>query len=333
MARPVNRARAAAADQADDNAVAGPQKPLTKEMRAATRTLHHAANALILAKLAVALNDRVTYGRALASFHPVYCQLERLLRLHASHPVLGAVARAALPLARAQAMEEDLVFLLGGGGGAGGQGADGASGDGDAKQQQQEQQPERRQPTPVAGWRWAAASSSSAQAYASHLRELSEEDPALLIPYAWSLYVPVTLGFMGRRVAKGLGLPPPLSTSAAAAAETAATATTSAPSSSSTQLPSAGLRFFDLQATAGLDGTAALAQLRAAVDAAGERLPLATRRRVVLEAQEQFRRNNSVVMEFPLGVRDVWRAVGRAVLLMMGLVGVIAVAVVWRRRE
>jgi heme oxygenase len=327
MARPVNRARVAAADHADDkaDAVAGPQKPLTKEMRAATRTLHHAANALVLAKLAVALNDRVTYGRALASFHPVYSELERLLRLHASHSVLGPVARAALPLARAQAMEEDLVFLLGGGGAGGNGQSTGA--DGDGKEQQQEQQ--QRRPTPVAGWRWAAASSSSAQAYASDLRELSEEDPALLIPYAWSLYVPVTLGFMGRRVAKGLGLPPPLST--AAAAETAATATAGASSSSPSQLPSAGLRFFDLQATAGLDGTAALARLRAAVDSAGERLSPATRRRVVAEAQEQFRRNNSVVMEFPLGVRDVWRAVGRGCLIGLVVVVAVAMAVVWRQ--
>ena len=134
MARPATRAARAAEEeeQAPDAAAAaatttsGPDAvastlPLTKEMRRATRTAHHAANALILAKLAFALNGgRATYARALASFHPVYEELERQLRLHASHPVLGGVATAALPLARTRAMEEDLAFLLGGGGGGGG---------------------------------------------------------------------------------------------------------------------------------------------------------------------------------------------------------------------
>jgi heme oxygenase len=281
-----------------------PALTLTAEMRRATRSAHHAANAIILAKLAVALNDRHTYGRALASFHPVYNALEALLEQHRSHAVLGPVAEAALLLRRTRAMEEDLDFLLGGGGNGGGEKG---AGDGNSKGKGQ----------PAAGWRWAAAASSSAAEYAAHLQALADEDPALLLPYAWSLYVPVTLGFMGARVARGLGV-------------------AAAPSS---PLPSAGVRFFDLRATAGIaDASAALARLRAAVDGAGASMPAELRARLCFEAKEQFRRNNAVVLEFPLGARDVLRTVASSsrVLAAVAAVVVVAVAVAvavgWGRR-
>jgi heme oxygenase len=333
--RPVARARASAATAADD-APGLPQPlppPLTAEMRKATRTLHHAANALILAKLAIALHDRATYGRALASFLPVYAELERLLREHEAHATLGPVARAALPLARTTAMEEDVAFLLGASGGAAGGDGDGGGGASSAAKGSGEQDGPKKggRGGAVPGWRWAASASAAAQGYAAHLRALAEEEPALLLPYAWSLYVPVTLGFMGQRVAKGLGLPPP------GADEAAGGGRGGAPEPP--LLASAGLRFFDLRATTagGLDGREALARLRAAVDGAGEKLPPALRRRVVDEAREQFRRNNAVVIEFPLGVRDVGRAAARAwvwAFLLVGVVvlGAIAAAAVWARR-
>lgn len=311
------RARAAEAAAADDAAAAAPPPalpPLTAEMRRATRRAHHAANAIILAKLAVALHDRQTYGRALASFYPVYKELERLLALHQAHAVLGGVARAALPLARAGAMEADLAFLIGGSGDGdgGGDGDDdpsaGAEAKGDGGGELAGQRRRRVPPAPAAGWRWAASASASAQDYALHLRALSDEDPALLIPYAWSLYVPVALGFLGRRVANGLGLPPPLSSAEGAGAGPAPAALSAAAGSPSSPLPSVGVRFFDLRATAGLDGAEALARLRAAVDSVAGGMSAVQRARVVAEACEQFRRNNAVVLEFPLGARDVWRA-------------------------
>jgi len=309
-----------------------PALTLTVEMRKATRRAHSAANAIVLAKLAVALGDRATYARALASFHPVYVALETLLQTHRQHEVLGPVAEAALPLARAGAMEDDLCFLTGGAGPAAGAtagasvGGAGRGGKGRAAAAGS-----------AAGWRWAAASSESAQAYAAHLQALADEDPALLIPYAFSLYVPVALGFLGKRVAKGLGVAPPTpaagdgagAAAAASAAASAAAAAAAAAASKKTdgdgdgdgaaapRLASAGVRFFDLPATAGVEGSAALARLRAAADAAGGRLDPRRRERVVAQSLEMFRRNGAVVREFPLGARDVWRAATRARLVLV----------------
>jgi heme oxygenase len=312
--------------------------PLTAAMRKATRRDHHAANALILAKLAVALNDRTLYARALASFHPVYTELERLLERHRAHTALGPVAAAALPLRRARAMEEDLDYLMmmgsggsKGGGGSAGDGGGGDSGVGDGKKSssssssssssKNKKQQAAAAAAGTAGWRWAAAASVSAAEYAAHLRALAEEDPALLIPYAWSLYVPVTLGFMGQRVARGLGVPSPGGSSGAAASPSPSTP---AP------LPSAGVRFFDLAATAGIaDARQALETLRGAVDSAGARMPAEKRARLCVEARQQFALNNRVVREFPLGARDVartvllsWRALVVVGAVVVGLVAV-----------
>lgn len=56
-------------------------------------------------------------------------------------------------------------------------------------------------------WRSAIPKSSAAEAYASHLQELADKDPVLLLPYAFSLYIPILLGFMAQRIQKNLQLP------------------------------------------------------------------------------------------------------------------------------
>jgi hypothetical protein len=66
-------------------------------------------------------------------------------------------------------------------------------------------------PTPQhllgAGWRAALPRSAAAAAYEEHLQQLAAApDASLLLPYAWSLHVPVMLPFMGRKVAQGLGV-------------------------------------------------------------------------------------------------------------------------------
>jgi hypothetical protein len=39
------------------------------------------------------------------------------------------------------------------------------------------------------------------------LQQLADDDPVLLLPYAFSLYIPILLGFMAQRIQKNLQLP------------------------------------------------------------------------------------------------------------------------------
>ncbi|WIA12136.1 hypothetical protein OEZ86_003119 [Tetradesmus obliquus] len=215
------------------------------EMRTATRRSHNIANALILSKLVLVLTDKRLYAQALSSFLPVYSKLEALLQQHKDVPGLSTVVAVTSTIpARTAAMEQDLAYLLG------------------------------------PNWRSYIPSSQAAAAYAAHLEQLAAANPVLLLPYAFSLYVPILLGFMARRIQKSLALP-----------------------------EGQGLEFFTIPDKAGK-----LAQLRAAVTHAGGELPSQQLRQSLLaEAVEQFRRNNAVVAEFRVG----WRAVLHAALLVL----------------
>jgi heme oxygenase len=56
------------------------------------------------------------------------------------------------------------------------------------------------------GWRALIPANAAAEMYAQHLRQLADRDPVLLLPYVFSLHVPILLGFMSRRIGKALGL-------------------------------------------------------------------------------------------------------------------------------
>lgn len=148
------------------------QYDLLLEMRKATRRAHHVANALILAKLVVVLTDRRLYGQALSSFLPVYSKLEELMKQHKAVPGLSTVISAvdAVP-SRAEAMKTDLEYLLG------------------------------------SNWHTAVPASPAAEAYADHLQQLADTDPVLLLPYVFSMHIPILLGFMAQRIQRTLQLP------------------------------------------------------------------------------------------------------------------------------
>jgi len=55
-------------------------------------------------------------------------------------------------------------------------------------------------------WRQQLPASPAARRYAAHLEALGRRDPALLLPYAYSLYVPLLIGLLGQQVKKTLGL-------------------------------------------------------------------------------------------------------------------------------
>jgi len=145
---------------------------LLLEMRKATRRAHSIANALILSKLVIALTDAKLYAQALSSFLPVYQKLDQLMQLHAAVPGLSTVIAAVSSIPpRSEAMKSDLKHLLG------------------------------------SEWCSQLPSSSAAAAYADHLQRLADQDPVLLLPYVFSMHVPILLGFLGQRIQRTLQLP------------------------------------------------------------------------------------------------------------------------------
>jgi heme oxygenase len=145
---------------------------LLLSMRRATRRSHHVANALILTKLVVVLTDKKLYAQALGSFLPVYQKLEKLMQQHTTVPGLKTVITAVKDIpSRAAAMEEDLQHLLG------------------------------------SNWRSAVVASPAAEAYAAHLQHLADKDPVLLLPYVFSMHIPILLGFLAQRIQRTLQLP------------------------------------------------------------------------------------------------------------------------------
>lgn len=145
---------------------------LLLDMRKATRRAHHIANALILAKLVVVLTDKKLYGQALSCFLPVYTKLEQLMQQHKHIPGLDLVISAVADIpSRSEAMQADLQHLLGD------------------------------------NWRSQVPPSPAAEAYAAHLQQLSDTDPVMLLPYVFSMHVPILLGFLGQRIQRTLQLP------------------------------------------------------------------------------------------------------------------------------
>jgi heme oxygenase len=56
-------------------------------------------------------------------------------------------------------------------------------------------------------WRSSIPKSAAAEGYATHLQHLADSNPVLLLPYAFSLYVPILLGFLVQRIQRNLQLP------------------------------------------------------------------------------------------------------------------------------
>lgn len=145
---------------------------LLLDMRKATRRAHSIANALILSKLVIALTDAKLYAQALSTFLPVYQKLDQLMQLHAAVPGLSIVIAAVSSIPpRSEAMKSDLKHLLG------------------------------------SEWCRQLPSSSAAAAYADHLQRLADQDPVLLLPYVFSMHVPILLGFLAQRIQRTLQLP------------------------------------------------------------------------------------------------------------------------------
>ncbi|KAL3670354.1 hypothetical protein V7S43_004664 [Phytophthora oleae] len=134
--------------------------PLTEQMRAATREIHNVSDTLVNLKLVVALTDKQLYGRALMLFYYVYAQLESAIEKHKDHEAFKGLYESLPEIARADGISKDLRFYLG------------------------EDWSTKFQPT------------QAVQDYVTHLKELGEKDPVLVLPYCYHMYMAMLAGGM-----------------------------------------------------------------------------------------------------------------------------------------
>ena len=119
------------------------------QLRKATKTIHDLSDALVNAKLGVTISDDSVWAEGLLVFYEVFKFLEKSLSAH-SDSLIGDLL---IPgMARTEAFEKDLDFFFG-----------------DWKESY-EIRPEVRQ-------------------YLDHLESLDHENPYLLIPYIYHLYM------------------------------------------------------------------------------------------------------------------------------------------------
>ncbi|XP_037071146.1 heme oxygenase-like [Pollicipes pollicipes] len=129
--------------------------PFTKQMRKATRDVHGISDALINAKLGIALSDNGVWAEGLLVFYDVFAWLEGALdRLGAS--LVGELDIEGMR--RRDAFEADLTFYLG------------------------------------ADWQGTHVPRPAVRRYLEHLEQLEREEPHLLMAYVYHLYMGLLSG-------------------------------------------------------------------------------------------------------------------------------------------
>ena len=119
------------------------------QLRKATQTIHDVSDALVNAKLGVTISDDSVWAEGLLVFYEVFKFLEDSLRSH-SDSLIGDLL---IPgMARTEAFEEDLDHFYG-------------------------------------NWKENYEVRAEVQQYLDHLKQLDDEDPYLLIPYIYHLYM------------------------------------------------------------------------------------------------------------------------------------------------
>jgi len=120
------------------------------QLRKATKNIHDVSDALVNAKLGVTINDDSVWAEGLLVFYEVFKFLEDALRSH-SDSLIGDLLIEHME--RTEAFQADLAFFYGG------------------------------------NWTENYTVRPEVQNYLDHLRELEEENPYLLIPYIYHLYM------------------------------------------------------------------------------------------------------------------------------------------------
>jgi len=142
-------------DQQDNEKVEDEKDDKRKElfsqkMRAATRNIHNKSDALVNAKLGVTMSDDNVWAEGLLVFYEIFKFLEDALATH-SDSLIGDLL---IPgMSRTEALETDLAHYLG------------------------------------EGWKDGYVIRPEVGKYLEHLKELDKENPYLLIPYIYHLYM------------------------------------------------------------------------------------------------------------------------------------------------
>ena len=160
--------------------------PLTERMRNRSKDQHDKSDRLVNLKLALVLTSKPLYAEAISLFWPIYRELELLLQKNKEHPQLGRFQPLLPCLRRAHLFENDMRALLG----------DKSSAEQLMSRRIYEEEGREKFCPP------------ELQEYIDHLRKLSDDDPLLLLPYAYSMYSAILAGgsIIKRMVRKAFSL-------------------------------------------------------------------------------------------------------------------------------
>jgi len=139
----------------------------SQRMRAATRSIHNTSDTLVNAKLGVTMSDDSVWAEGLLVFYEIFKFLEEALVAH-SDSLIGDLL---IPgMARTEALESDLAHFLGD------------------------------------GWKVDYVIRPEVGLYLDHLKKLEQENPYLLIPYIYHLYMGLFSGGQVLRAKRFLSL-------------------------------------------------------------------------------------------------------------------------------
>lgn len=139
----------------------------SQRMRAATRNIHSRSDALVNAKLGVTMSDDNVWAEGLLVFYEIFKFLEESLAAH-SDSLIGDLLVPGM--ARTDALESDLAHYLGD------------------------------------GWKDGYVVRPEVQSYLAHLKKLDQENPYLLIPYIYHLYMGLFSGGQVLRATRFLSM-------------------------------------------------------------------------------------------------------------------------------
>jgi len=205
----------------------------SQQMRAATRNIHNVSDALVNAKLGVTMSDDSVWAEGLLVFYEIFKFLEKALVEH-SDSLIGDLL---IPgMSRTEALEKDLAHYLGD------------------------------------QWKEGYSIRPEVDTYLQHLQHLEKENPYLLIPYIYHLYMGLFSGGQVLRATRFLTL-----------------------SSSNETTDSSNLLGNNVTSYGNISIGSLKKQLRKAVNDLAEELDEGTKQEVLKESVKVFEMNNLII--------------------------------------
>ena len=128
------------------------------ELREKSKAIHDKSDRLVQLKLAVALTDMNLYQQILCDFHCIFESIEKGVTENLSNDFLSSLWKK--DLGRTELFEKDLDYFAG------------------------------------LGWKKVLQPSSAALDYASHIENIAQNDPDLLIAYIHTMYLGECLNYI-----------------------------------------------------------------------------------------------------------------------------------------